>query len=41
MVSTDRESGIDIVGDVPWGTHLCQFYFFKYFIFGSLSNKKS
>ncbi len=21
-----RKSGIDIVGDVPWGTHLCQFY---------------
>ena len=21
-----RESGIDIIGDVPWGTHFCQFY---------------
>ena len=21
-----RHSGIDIVGDVPWGTHICQFY---------------
>jgi len=21
-----RKSGIDIVGDIPWGTHLCQFY---------------
>ena len=21
-----RKSGIDIVGDVPWGTHFCQFY---------------
>jgi len=21
-----RRTGIDIVGDVPWGTHLCQFY---------------
>lgn len=21
-----RNSGIDIIGDVPWGTHLCQFY---------------
>lgn len=21
-----RSSGIDLVGDVPWGTHLCQFY---------------
>ena len=21
-----RKSGIDIIGDVPWGTHLCQFY---------------
>ncbi len=21
-----RHSGIDIIGDVPWGTHICQFY---------------
>ncbi len=21
-----RKSGIDAIGDVPWGTHLCQFY---------------
>ncbi|MCJ7508566.1 MAG: MEDS domain-containing protein [candidate division Zixibacteria bacterium] len=21
-----RKSGIDIIGDAPWGTHLCQFY---------------
>jgi PAS domain S-box-containing protein len=21
-----RKSGIDIIGDVPWGTHICQFY---------------
>jgi hypothetical protein len=21
-----RESGIDTIGDVPWGTHICQFY---------------
>ncbi|MFH1890347.1 MAG: MEDS domain-containing protein [Candidatus Kuenenbacteria bacterium] len=21
-----RKTGIDIIGDVPWGTHLCQFY---------------
>ncbi len=21
-----RKSGIDIIGDVPWGTHFCQFY---------------
>jgi len=21
-----RTSGIDIIGDVPWGTHFCQFY---------------
>src|SRR5665647_1336189 len=21
-----RNSGIDIVGDVPWGTHFCQLY---------------
>ena len=24
-----RESGIDIIGDVPWGTHFCQFYHTK------------
>ena len=22
----NRKTGIDIIGDVPWGTHLCQFY---------------
>ena len=21
-----RRSGIDIIGDIPWGTHFCQFY---------------
>ena len=21
-----RESGIDIIGDVSWGTHICQFF---------------
>jgi len=21
-----RKSGIDIIGNIPWGTHLCQFY---------------
>lgn len=21
-----RPSGIDVIGDIPWGTHLCQFY---------------
>ncbi|AKB18991.1 MULTISPECIES: PAS domain S-box protein [unclassified Methanosarcina] len=21
-----RKSGIDIIGDIPWGTHFCQFY---------------
>jgi PAS domain S-box-containing protein len=21
-----RQSGIDIIGDIPWGTHFCQFY---------------
>lgn len=21
-----RKSGIDLIGDVPWGTHFCQFY---------------
>jgi len=23
---SDRKTGIDILGDVPWGTHLCLFY---------------
>jgi len=26
MESDMRQSGIDIVGKVPWGTHFCQFY---------------
>lgn len=24
--NADRHSGIEAVGDVPWGTHLCEFY---------------
>ena len=27
MITTElRKSGIDIVGDIPWGTHFCHFY---------------
>ena len=26
MKSDNRVSGIDIIGDIPWGTHFCQFY---------------
>src|SRR5947207_5270312 len=26
MASELRSSGISVVGDVPWGTHLCHFY---------------
>ncbi len=26
MKADIRKSGIDIIGDVPWGTHICQFY---------------
>ena len=26
MDAAMRQSGIDIIGVVPWGTHLCQFY---------------
>src|SRR4030042_6462306 len=26
MVREIRPSGIGIIGDVPWGTHFCQFY---------------
>jgi len=21
-----RKSGLDVLGDIPWGMHLCQFY---------------
>ncbi len=24
-----RKSGIDVIGDLPWGTHICQFYHTK------------
>jgi hypothetical protein len=26
MATELRRSGIDVVGDMPWGTHFCQFY---------------
>src|SRR5664280_767921 len=26
MIQNVRHSGIDIIGNVPWGTHFCQFY---------------
>lgn len=26
MADNMRKTGIDIIGDVPWGTHFCQFY---------------
>src|SRR5262245_5868323 len=26
MATELRKSGLSIVGDVPWGTHFCQFY---------------
>ncbi|MHC4720030.1 MAG: MEDS domain-containing protein, partial [Planctomycetota bacterium] len=26
MEEKARKTGIEIVGDVPWGTHFCQFY---------------
>jgi PAS domain S-box-containing protein len=26
MVNAVRDSGIDVIGDVPWGTHFCLFY---------------
>jgi len=26
MANGDRKTGIDIIGDRPWGTHFCQFY---------------
>ncbi|HUT30941.1 MAG TPA: MEDS domain-containing protein [Sedimentisphaerales bacterium] len=26
MAAIVRKSGIEVIGDVPWGTHLCQFY---------------
>lgn len=29
MGGKTRKTGIDILGDVPWGTHFCQFYHTK------------
>lgn len=26
MTGNVRKSGIDIIGNIPWGTHICQFY---------------
>lgn len=26
MAQDRRKTGIDIIGDIPWGTHLCQFF---------------
>ena len=26
MIGEKRKTGIDVIGDIPWGTHLCQFY---------------
>jgi hypothetical protein len=26
MAEEIRKTGIDLLGEVPWGTHLCQFY---------------
>ena len=26
MIERLRQSGINIIGNVPWGTHFCQFY---------------
>ena len=26
MIEAKRKTGIDIIGEVPWGTHFCQFY---------------
>ena len=24
--ATNRKSGIDVIGDIPWGAHICHFY---------------
>ena len=26
MLADLRKSGIDVLGDIPWGSHFCQFY---------------
>ncbi len=26
MAGGNRKSGIHVIGDIPWGTHFCQFY---------------
>lgn len=25
-MASERKFGLDVVGNIPWGTHLCQFY---------------
>ena len=29
MAENKRKSGLELIGDVPWGTHFCQFYLTK------------
>ena len=29
MKNSLRKSGIEIIGNIPWGTHICQFYHTK------------
>jgi hypothetical protein len=36
IASENRNSGIALVGDLPWGTHFCQFYTTKKDLFGVL-----
>jgi hypothetical protein len=31
MAAEMRKSGIDVLGDMPWGTHFCLFYLIKPF----------
>ena len=26
MITELRKTGVDVVGDMPWGTHFCLFY---------------
>jgi len=35
MTTEMRKTGIDVVGDMPWGTHVCLFYETKEDLLGS------
>src|SRR2546428_11709314 len=38
MTTEMRKTGIDVVGDMPWGTHVCLFYETKEDLLGTLAS---